>query len=506
MGEQTATEPDDMRHLQFSRYAGPLVALGGLLAVACLASTWYINRLQSDLARAVRHDAARMEAAEELQIHLRQLRFHSLMAAADPTPPRRELVDEDRRLVDAGLATAHREFDSEDDVHKLDALDRAYRAYEVGLAADAPSSGDRVLVQWADGHHVSGLLIPCRELADKQREQIAASLERSEAQSTWAGRVLLGLGIIGALGGLLSGYATARGLTRRAAKLSVRVRAVHAQLDQEVGAMTLEGSNQLGDLDEQLDRVVGRVQAVCHRLQVQERDLLRAEQLAAVGHLAAGVAHEIRNPLTGIKFLVEAAMRPNDATPLTPEDLGLIRQEVLRIERTVQGLLNYARSAPAVPGRWDLRDLLAEAVAVVRGRADAKSVIVQETIGSEAMITNVDRDQILSALTNLLINAIEAAPSSGEVEIRAEHVPGDGTLKVEVIDNGPGVDPAIADRLFTPFTTTKRTGTGLGLTLARRVAQEHGGTLTAASRHEGGACFILTLPDPERSDVQTARR
>src|SRR5262249_13145885 len=301
-----------MRQFLLGRYARPFVTLGGLVAVACLASIWYINRLQSDMARTVRHDVAQMEAADELQLRLRQLRFHSLMAAADPSESRRKLVDDDRQQVAAALAAARRECDTEGGLQLLTTIEHGYREYEAGLAADlvtgpAGRTADK-LIRWADAHPVRGLLVPCRELEDRQRDQMNQSLKRSEAQTTWAGRVLLGLGLTGALGGLLSGYATARGLTRRAARLSVRVQAVQAQLDQEVGAMTIEAIQPPGDLDAQLDRVVGRVKEVCRRLQEQERDLLRAEQLAAVGHLAAGVAHEIRNPLTGIKFLIEGAL------------------------------------------------------------------------------------------------------------------------------------------------------------------------------------------------------
>jgi len=279
-----------MRHILFGRYSGPFIALGGLLALACLASTWYINRLQSDLARAVRHDAARMEAAEKLQILLRQLRLHSLVVTAAPTPKRLRIVEEDRQQLDEAMAKAHLESESEDDLQLLDTIEQSYREYNAGLAADSiPSSKNLTAgeqVRWSDTHPVEGLLEPCRKLADRQREQMALSLERSDTQTTWAGRVLLGLGLAGALGGLLAGYATARGLNIRAAHLSVRVRAVQAQLDQEVGEMTLE-TQQIGDLDIQLDHVIGRVKEVCQRLQDQERDLLRAEQLAAVGHLAA---------------------------------------------------------------------------------------------------------------------------------------------------------------------------------------------------------------------------
>ena len=391
----------------------------------------------------------------------------------------------------------------------LDEIEQSYRKYEAALAVDTVPDGTRLtareLIAWSDKHPVSGLLTPCRELADHQRRQMTQSLERSEtqreqtaqsiaqsdAQTTWAGRVLLGLGLAGALGGLLAGYATARGMSIRANRLSVRVRAVQAQLDQEVGEMTLD-SPPTADVDSQLDRVIGRVKEVCQRLQDQERDLLRAEQLAAVGHLAAGVAHEIRNPLTGIKFLVEAALRPANPSPLESEDLRLIRQEILRMERTIQGLLDYARTPPLNRRRHDIRDLVTEATGVAKSRAEAKQVRFHLDVPDHPVPANVDRDQILSLLTNLIFNAIEAAPPGSQVDITAAEA--GNTLQVQVEDGGPGIDPALHNRLGTPFVTTKSTGTGLGLTIARRIARDHGGTLTAVNRPEGGACFRVQFP------------
>ena len=105
----------------------------------------------------------------------------------------------------------------------------------------------------------------------------------------------------------------------------------------------------------------------------------------------------------------------------------------------------------------------------------------------------VDRDQLLALLTNLLFNALEATPTGGTVGVSVNGAPG-GALTVEVTDTGAGIDPAVAPRLFTPFATTKPTGTGLGLSVARRIARDHGGTLTAANRPDRGATFTLTLP------------
>jgi two-component system, NtrC family, sensor histidine kinase HydH len=495
-----------MRQFLFNLYSGPLVALGLLVAVACLAGSWYINRLQAELARAVSQDSAGTEAALELQLQLRHLRVHSLVLFADPTEDRREVVRDDLRRVDAALAAVQKTATTLEDAHLAEKIFENYARYRENLGvariAAAPTTS-REVVHWSDQHHMRDLLAPCIELADRQRERMNDSLQRSESQTAWAGRVLFCLGFAGVLAGLMSGYATARTLTSRVARLSIRVQAVQAHLDQEVGEMTVQGPPRFGDLDKQLDRVVARVSAVCQRLQEQERELLRAEQLAAVGELAAGVAHEVRNPLTGVKFLLQAAVRTQNPTPLTVDRLQLLLQEVARIERTVQGLMDFAHAGPRDLRTHDIRTFVETAVDLAQSRAEAKSVSLTYNSADEPLYAAIDRDQLLSLLTNLLFNAIDATPSGGEVAVSTGAGSG-GMIQIDVIDSGPGIDRAVAGRLFTPFATTKPTGTGLGLTVARRVAREHGGELTAADRAAGGACFTLTLPTAEGLHAETA--
>jgi signal transduction histidine kinase len=494
-----------MNHFLLGRHSWPFVVLGGLLAAACLASTWYINHLQADLARAVRHDAARMEAADEFQVQLRRLRFHTVLHAAEPAAARRSAVLADTAEADAALDVVRRDITPED-AELLALIEADYTEYKRQLGPGGmppPAPNMPALVRWADAHPVRNLLEPCRELSDRQRRRMDAGLARSEEQSAWAGRVLLALGLAGAFGGLVIGHATARGQSRRAAQLSVRVQAVQAQLDQEVGAVSVD-TPAVGDVDEQLDRVVGRVQEVCRKLQEQERDLLRAEQLAAVGQLAAGIAHEVRNPLTGIKFLVDGALRTFNPIPLAGEDLRLISQEIVRIERTVQGLLDFARRPPPDRRPHDLRVLAAEAAALMRGRAEQKGVAVRVELPDVRAPVSADRDQMLSLITNLLFNALDATPPGTEIGVSVSAA--GSMLTVEVIDTGPGIPPAVAAKLFTPFATTKPTGTGLGLTVARRIARDHGGDLTAANRAMGGAAFTLTLPAAGDSRAETLGR
>lgn len=497
-----------MRQFLFNYYSGPLVALGGLVAAACLVCSWYINRLQADLTRAVRQDAVGMVAATDIQVRLRHLRVHSLVLITDNTIDRRKIVQDDLKAVEQALTALEQTIATGDDVPLVKEIRHDYDEYRDRLELDkSPLSIKQVsdVAIWSDAHHMEDLLVLCQRLADRQQERMNNSLERSEDQTAWAGRILLCLGLVGILSGLLSGYMTARTFTRRVGQLSIRVQAVQAQLDQEVGAMTVQGSVHFEDLDEQLGQVVDRVSAVCRRLQDQERDLLRAEQLAAVGQLAAGVAHEVRNPLTGVKLLLQAAVRDQVPTPLTPERLHLLLQEIARVERTVQGLMDFAASSPGDRIPQDIRPIIEAAVPVAQSRAEAKSVGVVLKSGHKPLCAKVNCDQLLSVITNLLFNAIDASSIGGEVLIAIESAHG-GTIRVEVTDSGTGIDRAVSDRLFTPFTTTKPTGTGLGLTVARRIAREHGGDLTATNRIGGGACFTLTLPAAEISNVEAPGR
>lgn len=246
-------------------------------------------------------------------------------------------------------------------------------------------------------------------------------------------------------------------------------------------------------------RVVGRVQEVCERLQEQERTLIRTEQLAAVGQLAASVAHEVRNPLTGVKLLMQAAARADSPIPLTPERLALLMQEIARIERTIQGLMDLAAAPPPDFRPHDLHAIVKAAVEASRAKAEAKPVSLRFDSAEHPVPLAVDGDGMHSLFTNLISNAIDAARSSVVVAL-CQH---GGRVEVEVSDDGPGIDASLTGRLFTPFATTKAGGIGLGLTIARRIAVDHGGSLNAANRPDGGAAFTLVLP--EARDAETAR-
>jgi signal transduction histidine kinase len=235
------------------------------------------------------------------------------------------------------------------------------------------------------------------------------------------------------------------------------------------------------------------------RLQRQQREILRADQLAALGQLAASVAHEVRNPLTGMKLLVEAALRPGRPQPLSREDLQVIHGEIARLEEIVRHFLAFARPQPLVRGVVDLQTVVARPVELVRGRARQQGVTLRVELPEEPLPVDLDAGQVGTVVVNLLLNALDAMPRGGEVTVAARAEEGaleDGrpACLLEVRDTGPGIAPELLPRLFTPFASGKATGTGLGLSLARRIVEEHGGQIRAANLPSGGACFTILLP------------
>src|SRR5438094_457757 len=165
------------------------------------------------------------------------------------------------------------------------------------------------------------------------------------------------LGLLGPAGGLIVGYGIARALSRSIYQLSVRVRDMAHRLEQDVASVSIEADGDLDSLDRQLQHVVRQVEEVAERQQKHQREMVRAEQLATVGQLAAGVAHEVRNPLTSVKMLVEVALRSDNRKPLTIDDLRVIHREIVRLEQTTQGLLDFARLPAPQRTACDLREL-----------------------------------------------------------------------------------------------------------------------------------------------------
>jgi two-component system, NtrC family, sensor histidine kinase HydH len=487
-----------MKHKILLQVAAPAIVMGLSLVVTGLGSAWSIHRLQANLGSIVQESVASAQASLELESSLRRLRYHSLLYLMRPAPDVLRQIEDDEREFEAAFADAERSAtlpEEQDLLREIGAGFAAYRGEMAQLRAEVDRAGPRSdFARLATEHPIRHMTTRCRRLGKLNTEQLEATAGESNALSARSRLILVLLGLAGPLGGLVVGYGITLGLTRSITKLQVQVRDVADRLRSEGDGiqMTLTADGGLQAMERQMGQVVRRAEEMVQRLQVQQREILRGEQLAALGQLAACVAHEVRNPLTGMKLLVEAALRPARPRDLSREDLEVIHGEIARLEETVRHFLDFARPQPLARQVTDLREAVARPVDLVRGRARQQGVHLRVVLPDEPLPVDLDAGQFGTALVNLLLNALDALPRGGEVSVEAR--PGAGGCNLQVRDTGPGVAPDLLARLFTPFVSGKPTGTGLGLSQARRVVEGHGGQIHAANQPGGGACFTILLP------------
>jgi two-component system sensor histidine kinase HydH len=239
-----------------------------------------------------------------------------------------------------------------------------------------------------------------------------------------------------------------------------------------------------------LARTVRRQAAERDRLQT---DLRRSERLAALGKLLAGVAHEVRNPLAGIRSTAQLWQR-GIVGPDTESIDGLVH-EVDRLEEIVSRLLQFSRADAQDLAPGDLNAVLAEAARLASGHAEPKGVGIEVELDPRLPPVAMSPSALLQVFRNLTSNAVQAMTTGGTLRLTTRADLPRNTVLAIVADTGPGLAPEAIGHMFEPFFTTKAEGTGLGLAIAREIALAHRGELRAANRADGtGAVFTLTLP------------
>jgi signal transduction histidine kinase len=356
------------------------------------------------------------------------------------------------------------------------------------------------------------VLRPCRELRVYNADQIRKSNSDNRDIVLTLQWGLLAVGVGGPLCGLILGYAVARSLHHSISQLSVRIRDAAGRLNRDLGSVTLEEEGDLPDLHREMQKITEEIERVVEQLQQREREVLRAEQLAAVGQVAAGVAHELRNPLTSVKMLVQTGLEGDQAAGLSREDLAIIEREVRRMEQCIRLFMDFARPPRSERRRSNLTDVIRRAMTLVEGRARRQKVQLAAHLPPQPIHLKIDPEQIHQVLVNLLLNALDALPHGGSVEVslagsgrnekngsvanasRSLVANASSSVQVCIRDSGPGIAPRIRERLFEPFVSSKETGLGLGLSICKRLIEAHGGTIHGDNPREGGASFSFTLP------------
>lgn len=473
------------------RTVWPTLLVAFILLTVCITTAVWLFREQVRSAEILREDIESRRIAYELESTIDNL---SLLLSSGTTK-----VDEVNDSINDLLSQAHDCSNKPEECRLMQRVRECflkYHHYWEDAGRDGPMTEQEILAAVV---MLEGEVLPvCHDLRDFEANQIEKSDKFHRQRVAWLARGLIAVGCIGSLVGVCLGYVVSRELRQSIYQLSVRIRDAADQLGETLPAVTLVKDGDFDRLDAQIQRLMREVENVVRQLQQREREVLRADQLCAVGQLAAGAAHELRNPLTAIKMLVQTSREEACQRGLPTEDLRVIEGEVRRMERCLHTFLDFARLPNPERRLFDLAGLVERTFSLVEGRARRQEVRLDFTPPLEPILLEADPEQVQQVLVNLLLNSLDAMPQGGSIDVECHA--DDEEMRLYVRDTGPGLAPEILPRLFEPFASTKETGLGMGLVVSRRIAQAHDGQLRAVNPVGGGAEFELRLPLVQRAE------
>jgi len=252
-------------------------------------------------------------------------------------------------------------------------------------------------------------------------------------------------------------------------------------------------NDDIGDLGRDFNEMVRQLRESREEIQrLYRTQMSRAEHLATLGELATGLAHEIRNPLAGIAGVMDIIARDLPESSPAREVLSEVQQEILQIKRILSDLLETARPKPPDFRPADLNSTAEHAVSLARQQAISRPIEIRLSKAHELPPVEHDAAQIQQVLLNLLLNAIQAIDDAGNIRVRVGSE--DSFATVAISDTGRGIPPEHLANIFRPFFTTKKRGTGLGLSLVSRIVEAHGGRVQVNSTPGQGSQFMVWLP------------
>jgi two-component system NtrC family sensor kinase len=301
------------------------------------------------------------------------------------------------------------------------------------------------------------------------------------------------------------GYLVARRITSPIQRL------IRASQQVREGSLTPDlGQPERGEIGVLQTAFKEMVEAMGRRRAASEARIIQSEKQASVGRLAAGVAHEINNPLTGVLTYTHMLLRRKDITADMRSDLQIIVEATERVRKIVKGLLDFSRQTKLDPEPTDINRLVAAAIALIENQALVKGVAIKFNPGENLPEVTLDRSQIQSVLINVVINSLDATEPGGSIRVfTAASLSGDGValkgVEITVADTGCGIPPENLNKLFDPFFTTKAVGqgTGLGLSVSLGIVQRHEGHIRVQSEVGKGSRFFIWLPAERKTEHES---
>lgn len=476
----------------YSRILLPAICLSALLLTMGVVAAGSLMRSQRDATKLLGLEIDSIRHSEELASTIRVAEVLALRggAAQDAQATRlRDLETASARSLNSleGLLSSQKEKDL------FPSLQAAHSEFWSALRRIVSGSPEEPALIDAAAERV------LQQIANYSNVDQNLARDSSLQQRTLFDRLALFFAILGLAGSFFSmavGFVVARSLQRSMVELSVSIQDTAGKLDEVVGPIKITRNRAAASVETLVSDISSRLELITQRLAQSHREVLRAEQLASLGRLAAGLAHELRNPIASMKLLIQSALERG--TAIGDRRLIVLEEEILRLESQIQVFLDFARPPVAEKRRFDLDATIDQQLLLVSGRAQQKRLRIERDRAAQNVCVVADPGQIRQLVLNFLLNAIDASPDGGTIFVRAAYEQMDTNLTphvvIEVGDSGPGMPDDVIPRLFEPFFTTKQSGIGLGLPICKQIVEAHQGTIEACNRADRGALFRVVLP------------
>ena len=470
-----------------------LISLVAITLVGGLIMVWYTYRMESLLADLVDKNLAAYQVAEALESALVQQSGDASHFLLDGDTRWLENLDEHRKTFGAQIEEARALTLSGSQKQILDQIESEYLRYiilkdqsiEFYKARDT-DTGDRLLKEVSK--HFSKVLELCRQFKDFYTKRIALLKEQSYAQAERL-RLIAGTAVLVVLLlGVVLAFVLVNDILEPLRRLAQEA---------NPGARPEETEDEVKALSRSVRGLIEGFDQTQTELEKSREHLLQAEKMVVVGKLAASMAHSIRNPLTSVKMRLFSLDRSLDLNSQQREDFQVISEEIVHIDSLVQSFLEFSRPPKLRMQMISPSEIVDLALKLMTHRLESYQVSVQVERHERLPVVQADPDRLKEVLVNIMVNACEAMKGGGAIVIREEETLDASLGQVAVVrirDNGPGIEEGLRARIFEPFFTTKEEGSGLGLSIAVRIVEEHGGRLNLESRKGQGAEFSLILP------------
>jgi len=324
--------------------------------------------------------------------------------------------------------------------------------------------------------------------------KIGISLEemRAEMQNTRLMMILIGCG------GLLIGVAGAVLLARRITGPLKKLVEGTVKISKEDFSQMIDITSQdeIGNLAQSFNEMSRQLLLARKRMEAANRKLIQAEKLASIGRISAGIAHEIRNPLTSVKLNIQKLIQSEQLNEVEKEHLSLSQEGISQMEKFVKELLDFTRVPELNLDRFPIEQILEESVKTLADTLELKKVVIEKNFEEGLPQILADGDKLRQVFLNILRNAYEAVEERGRINISLsllEEQSG-SKIRVEISDNGCGIPEEYRETIFEPYYTTKSSGIGLGLAIARKIIEQHMGSLKVEENVEKGTSFVILIP------------